>query len=156
MKIIVDIKNGLNKELPDGIARYNDVYNPNCVGDSFTSSGIPTILFEAGHYPDDYDRTIVTNYIFKAFKLLFKSLVKKSNNNSIDDYFKIPENVENFTDLLISNVDVIYDDKVFKKQQIAVQYLEKLNKNKINFVPIFIKFDNNLPYIGHRYLDSKR
>ncbi len=155
MKIIIDIKNGLSNELPDGISRYNDVYNPNCVGDSFTSSGIPTILFEAGHYPDDYDRTIVTNYIFKAFKLLFKSLVKKSNNNSIDDYFKIPENVENFTDLLISNVDVIYDDKVFKKQQIAVQYLEKLNKNKINFVPIFKKFDNRLPYVGHRYIDLK-
>ena len=93
-KIIIDIKNGLKKELPDGIARNNDVYNPNCVGDSFTSLEIPTILFEAGHYPDDYDRTIVTNYIFKAFKLLFKSLVKKSNNNSIDDYFKIPENIE--------------------------------------------------------------
>ena len=73
MKIIIDIKNGLSKELPDGIARYNDFYNPNCVGDSFTSSEIPTILFEAGHYPDDYDRTIVTNYIFKAFKLLLKS-----------------------------------------------------------------------------------
>ena len=58
---LVDLKNGLNNELPDGISRYNDVYNPNCVGDSFTSSGIPTILFEAGHYPDDYDRTIVTN-----------------------------------------------------------------------------------------------
>lgn len=155
MRIIVDIKNGLNKELPDGIARYNDVYNPNCVGDLFTSSGIPTILFEAGHYPDDYDRTIVTNYIFKAFKLLLKSLAKKSNNNSTDEYFKIPENIENFTDLLISNVDIVYEEKVFKKQQLAVQYVEKLDIDKINFVPKFIKFDNNLPYIGHRYLDLK-
>ena len=155
MKIIIDIKKGLSKELPDGIARYNDIYNPNCVGDSFTSSEIPTILFEAGHYPDDYDRTIVTNYIFKAFKLLLKSLVKKSNNNSTDEYFKIPENIENFTDLLISNVDIVYDEKVFKKQQLAVQYLEKLDRNKINFVPIFIKFDNNLPYKAHRHIDLK-
>ena len=155
MKIIIDIKNGLSKELPDGIARYNDVYNPNCVGDLFTSSGIPTILFEAGHYPDDYDRTIVTNYIFKAFKILLKSLTKKSNNNSTDEYFKIPENIENFTDLLISNVDIVYNQKVFKKQQLAVQYLEKLDINKINFVPIFIKFDNNLPYKAHRHIDLK-
>jgi len=156
MKIIIDIKNGLSNELPSGIARYNDVYNPNCVGDSFTSLGIPTILFEAGHYPDDYNRTIVTNYILKAFKVLLKSLAKKSNNNnSTDKYFKIPENTENFTDLLISNVDIVYDEKVFKKQQLAIQYHEKLDNNKINFVPIFKKFDKNLPYIGHRYLDLK-
>lgn len=155
MKIIVDIKNGLNRELPYGISRYNDAYNSNCVGDLFTSLGIPTILFEAGHHPDDYDRTIVTNYIFKAFKFLLKSLSKKSNNNDTDEYFKIPENIENFTDLLISNVDIVYDEKVFKKQQLAIQYLEKLDKNMINFIPIFKKFDNNLPYIGHRYIDLK-
>ena len=155
MNIIIDIKKGLNKELPDGIARYNDTYNSNCVGDLFTSLGIPTILFEAGHHPDDYDRTIVTNYIFKAFQLLLKSLTKKSNNYSTDEYFKIPENIENFTDLLISNVDIVYDDKVYKNQQLAIQYLEKLDTNKINFVPIFKKFDNNLPYIGHRHLNLK-
>ena len=86
---------------------------------------------------------------------MLKSLTKKSNNNSTDEYFKIPENIENFTDLLISNVDIVYDEKVFKKQQLAVQYLEKLDRNKINFVPIFIKFDNNLPYKAHRHIDLK-
>ena len=54
MIAISSIRNELEKQLPGGISRYDDQFNPNCVGDYFTKCGTPTILFEAGHYINDY------------------------------------------------------------------------------------------------------
>ena len=56
MSAIASIYNSMRDELPLGIGRYDDTYNPNCVGDTFSKDGTPTILFEAGHYPEDYQR----------------------------------------------------------------------------------------------------
>jgi len=53
MKIIVAIHKALSSIIPDQIGRYDDAFNPNCVGDAFQLLGTPTILFEAGHFPDD-------------------------------------------------------------------------------------------------------
>ena len=55
--------------MPNRIARYEDKFNPNCVGDFFTQDGTPTILFEAGYCPGDYCREHTRKYIFKAFKI---------------------------------------------------------------------------------------
>ena len=52
MFIIQSINSVLKKFLPNQIGRYDDTFNPNCVGDQFQASGVPTVLFEAGHYPD--------------------------------------------------------------------------------------------------------
>ena len=44
MQIIALIHNNLQQYIPDQIGRYDDTFNPNCVGDYFTSLGVPTIL----------------------------------------------------------------------------------------------------------------
>jgi len=70
MKCIVAIFKGLENDLPDQIGRYDDTFNPNCVGDRFTLLGTPTILFEAGHFPGDYQREVTRTLILKSFKFL--------------------------------------------------------------------------------------
>ena len=39
MTAIAAIHHALKEELPKGIGRYDDQFNPNCVGDSFTQAG---------------------------------------------------------------------------------------------------------------------
>ena len=56
MQLIALINNNLQKFIPNQIGRYDDTFNSNCVGDRFTSLGVPTILYEAGHNSLNYDR----------------------------------------------------------------------------------------------------
>ena len=60
MELIVAMNKNLQKLIPEQIALYDDGFNHNCVGDTFQSLGVPTILFEAGHYKDDYEGTTPT------------------------------------------------------------------------------------------------
>ena len=64
--VIVGINNELQKYMPNQIGRFDDSFNINCTGDYFTSRGFPTILFEAGHYANDYNRDEVRKLVFIA------------------------------------------------------------------------------------------
>ena len=66
----------LEKYIPGQLGRFDDSFNINCTGDYFTSLGIPTVLFEAGHYQDDYERDEVRKFIFIALKRLFVAYTK--------------------------------------------------------------------------------
>ena len=56
MEVIIKMNNVLQNVIPNQVGIYDDSFNINCVGDSFQSKGVPTILFEAGHYKNDYSR----------------------------------------------------------------------------------------------------
>ena len=56
----------LQVEIPNGIGRYDDGFNLNCVGDTFQNFGVPTLLYEAGHYANDYEREEVRRLMFIA------------------------------------------------------------------------------------------
>ena len=77
MKIILDIYDNLRTLIPNNIGRYNDEFNINCVGDTFQSLNTPTILFESGHYSQDYTREISRYYTSMAITYAVKSIYSK-------------------------------------------------------------------------------
>ncbi len=135
MSAIAHIYKSLKKELPNGISRYDDTFNPNCVGDLFSKSGTPTILFEAGHFPGDYDREYSKKYIFESFKILFNYLLNNNATSGVNDYLNIPQNMKNFVDLIVSNVNITVNGMILENQQIAIQYIEELINGEIVFLP---------------------
>ena len=153
MSAIVSIYMALCKELPDGIGRYDDTFNPNCVGDTFTRKGTPTILFEAGHYPGDYQREMCRKFVFKALKALIKYLENDNEVYSIEQYLKIPKNTDDYVDLIVSNIDISVDGKILKNQQLAIQYIEELKDGEVIFTPSFHDFGGQLSQKAHRYVD---
>ena len=56
MSVIACMFTTLSRYIPKQIGRYDDGFNENCVGDTFQMLGVPTVLFEAGHFPGDYER----------------------------------------------------------------------------------------------------
>ena len=50
----------LQTVIPNQVGVYDDAFNINCVGDTFQSENVPTMLFEAGHFPNDYGRDKTT------------------------------------------------------------------------------------------------
>lgn len=134
MNVIVAMNNILQKIIPGQIGRFDDGFNLNCVGDTFKSLGVPTILFEAGHFQDDYERESTRKFIFIA---LISALQFLNENdivaNKIDDYFNIPQNKPNFYDLIYKKVKIYYDNKQIITN-FALQYEEVLLNNEIQLV----------------------
>jgi len=152
MKLIAEIANSLKEELPDHIARYDDGFNLNCVGDTFQSLQTPTILFEAGHYPNDYDREETRAYIFKALIFAFNYIAGNTiEGGNYAGYFKLPENQKMFSDIIIRNVKNELGDFV----DVAIQYQEELSDGKVVFIPKVDKVGDLEEFFGHKEIDGE-
>ena len=100
INLIAGINEVLQQYIPGQIGRFDDSFNINCIGDTFQFLGVPTLLFEAGHFPNDYDREVTRKYIFMALVSGFHLL----NENDIvvskfDNYLSISQNKVAFYDL---------------------------------------------------------
>ncbi len=150
MKLIVAMNNELQRFIPGQVGRYDDGFNENCVGDTFQMLNTPTILFEAGHYPDDYEREQTRYYIFLA---LMKALQVVANDEtdaySLDSYLDIPENNKLFLDVIIHHLETI--NPSYKAGDSAgILYVETLVENKIEFVPKLEKIGDLSGFFGHK------
>ena len=148
MKEIGAMAKMLEMFLPGQIGRYDDTFNVNCVGDSFQLQGVPTILFEAGHYHNDYAREHTRKYVCFALLSLFGFLVDKKD---IKPYTAIPKNLKNYNDIVIRNVK---EGATGEMVAIALQYREVLHDTTVMFEP-YIDSVGKLPYgLGHLEIDA--
>ncbi len=156
MKLIVSMNEKLQQIIPGQVGRYDDGFNDNCVGDSFQMKGVPTILFEAGHYADDYQREKTRELIFYA---LVKGLTTISEDNietfKTEDYFKIPENDKLFFDILILNAQK-GNPKLNDNTKVGIRYKEVLENNTINFIPEIADIGNMSGCFGHLTFDCAK
>ncbi len=151
MSVITCIHSDLNAIIPDMIGIYDDNFNINCVGDTFQSFNTPTVLFEAGHYPDDYSRA----YVRRLMGLAMISALTNINNSRSDAldfqaYFDIPHNRESFYDVVVRSArlerNVVRD--------IGIQYIETLNNGQLEFVPVIKEVADRIHRFGHREIQA--
>lgn len=155
IKVIVAMNNELQESIPNQVGRFDDSFNINCIGDTFQSMNVPTILIEAGHYQNDYNREETRKYIFIALLSGFVKLFENDIvNNKIEDYLNIPQNKVVFYDFVYKNIKINYDsNKIITN--IAVQFKEVLLDNKINFNAFIAKIGNFDDFFGHFEYDAK-
>jgi hypothetical protein len=155
MNVIVVMNETLQQFIPNQVGRFDDSFNLNCIGDTFQHLNVPTILFEAGHFINDYEREITRTYIFIA---LISGIHYLNENdivlNKIDDYLKISQNKVLFYDIVYKNVKINYDSNL-KFINFAAQFKEVLKDNKITFEAVIAQVDNLENYFGHLEIDAK-
>jgi len=151
MKLIVKMNAVLQDYIPGQVGRYDDSFNNNCFGDSFQMENVPVILFEAGHFKDDYKREETRKLIFYSILNLFE-IIKTAEVND-EDYFNIPENKKNFKDIILRNVRFKEEDVPFS---IAIQYTEVLDGDEILFVPKLDEIGDLDGIYGHREIQGNR
>ncbi|WP_109852982.1 M14 family zinc carboxypeptidase [Aquimarina sp. AU58] len=152
MEIIAKMNMVLQQFIPNQVGRYDDGFNLNCVGDTLASMGIPTILFEAGHYSNDYDREITREYIFYSLITSIECITTTQiTGDRYKDYFSIPENRKCFYDIIIRDV-MLKGENV----DIAVQYSEELVKKSVKFIPKIVKIGDLQKFYGHREIIGKK
>jgi len=150
MKLIVAMNKMLQEQIPGQVGRYDDAFNSNCVGDTFQMTGTPTVLFEAGHYPEDYDRERTREYIFQALMTALSVIGdEKVPELNPSEYFLIPENQKRYFDILIRNAHIIAPS-LEKGDAMGILYVETLNNKAIVFVPKIEKTGNLDRYYGHK------
>lgn len=106
MKYIISATRVLQNAGFNKIGRYDESYCPNCFGDHLQSKGIPTVLIESGHVPDDPQREKSRYVVFTALLGILKHHLKLENSDidPVNDYFKIPENQNLLRDFVLRNV----------------------------------------------------
>jgi hypothetical protein len=126
MNVIVAMNDELQNHIPNQVGRFDDGFNINCIGDMFTSLNIPTILFEAGHYQEDYYREYTRKMIFIALISGLKHIHENDVvDNEIAKYLSISQNNIVFYDFLYKNIKINYDGKEIITN-FAAQYKEEL------------------------------
>lgn len=155
INLIAGINSVLQEYIPGHVGRFDDSFNINCVGDTFQSLSAPTVLFEAGHFPNDYLREETRKFIFigliASFSILYENDIVI---NKINDYLNIPQNNVVFYDLLYKNIKINYDGiKIITN--FAAQYKEELIEGQICFNAYFIQIGDLENYSGHFEYDAK-
>ncbi|TMU56379.1 M14 family zinc carboxypeptidase [Flagellimonas algicola] len=153
MQLIVAMNRTLQNHIPGQVGRYDDGFNENCIGDTFQLLGVPTILFEAGHYKEDYQREETRKYIFMALTEVLEVISKnRIAEFPHQEYFDIPENEKLFFDTLIKNAHLI-NESLSANQQVGIQFVETLKDESIDFVPEVAKVGELSGSFGHTTLD---
>lgn len=148
-QIIVAMNSELQKHIPGQIGRFDDSFNINCIGDMLQTLNVPTILFEAGHYPDDYEREITRKYIFIALLSSFEYMVENDIvRNKREKYLSIPQNKVSFFDVVCRNIKINYDSTE-KCMNFALQYREILQEDSVNFELYVAQINQLENYFGH-------
>lgn len=153
MKIIAGINFSFKEILPGGIGRFDDSFNKNCVGDQFQMHGVPTILFEAGHFALDYERKKTRELLFYSFLEAFYLIATDSYLQFTEQqYFNIPENQKNFTDIHVINFHHL-TFKAASDSILKLQYNEVLHKGEVNFMPNPLDVTISSGQFAHQILD---
>lgn len=155
INLIAGIVEELQKYIPSQIGRFDDGYNRNCVGDTFQQLGVPTVLFEAGHFQNDYHREETRKWIFvsllKAIELLYENDIV---DNKTDNYLKIPQNKVCFFDFVYRNVKINYENSKLITN-FAVQFKEEIVGNEVIFIGYIASVGDLDDFFGHVEYDAQ-
>lgn len=155
VNIIVAMNDALQHSIPNQVGRFDDTFNNNCIGDMFQSLQVPTILIEAGHFQDDYDREITREMLFIA---LISGLQYIYENDVVADnlikYLQIPQNKVVFYDIFYKNVKINYDNKEIITN-FALQFKEEIVAGKVHFVAYVSKIGDLTRFLAHYEYDAQ-
>jgi len=155
MELIAGMNSLLQTHIPNQVGIYDDAFNINCVGDTFQSQNVPTILFEAGHFAEDYGREEVRKYLFMAMVTALNLIANNHDTlgENHHDYFIIPENEKLFYDIIIRNARITQDG-ISSVMDLAFQFEEGLKEGKIYFTPVLVDFGELSKVYAHETIDA--
>jgi hypothetical protein len=149
MNIIVAMNSLLQQIIPNHIGRYTDEFYPTATGDNFQKLGYNTILIEAGHSPEDYDREEARRFNFYALVQGIYHIATANEFNEYETYFDIPNNQKNFFDVIVKDSESSIDG-------VAYQFVDKVENDQLKTEKtIEIKGDVS-NYLAHEYVFLKK
>ena len=155
IEVIVAMNRVLQTYIPNQVGRFDDSFNINCIGDTFQSLGVPTILIEAGHFQNDYFREFTRKYVFIALIVSFKYIYENDIvSNKIQEYLNISHNKVCFYDFVYKNIKISYDNNKIITN-FAIQIKEELIDNHLYFNAYIASIGDLKGFSGHFEYDAE-
>jgi len=154
MSVIVAMNDCLQQVIPGQVGLYTDEFYPTATGDNFQKMGHNTILIEAGHYINDYERENTRK--FNAIALLegLFTIAQEEKFSNYLPYFDIPQNDMMFFDFIYKNA--AYDvDGVVTVTDVAVQLHYRVENNELISYRKVEKTGDLSSYFAHELVDNK-
>lgn len=153
--VIVAMNSELQKHIPNQIGRFDDSFNSNCIGDQFQMLGVPTILFEAGHFQNDYEREETRKFIFIAYLSSLKYVGENEIEGvNLEKYLNIPQNKSIFYDFVYRKFKV-NTNSLNIITNFAAHYKEMLVGDTVVFEAAFVEVGEGITNFGHLEYDGK-
>jgi hypothetical protein len=150
MSVIVSMNSLLLNLIPNHIGRYTDEFYPTATGDNFQKLGHNTILIEAGHYYDDYDREVVRKFNFYAMLQGLFFIASETDFSNYKPYFNIPNNDKKCYDIIYRG----FSSKEGKLEDVAYQLEYKVENNDLIFVKKEVDRGDLKGFIGHKEFNA--
>lgn len=114
MKTIVGMNELLQKLIPGQVGKYDDAFEPRAFGDNIQKWGTSTILIESGGYQGDPEKQYIRKLNFMIIlNALHQIATKGYEQYTTEQYFAIPDNGFQLMDLIINEMQVKVQDKLY-------------------------------------------
>lgn len=155
MGIIQAMNTELQKIIPGQVGRYTSEFYPMSTGDNFTKMGYPCVLFEAGHFPDDYQRNETRKYNALAIITGLNALLAKENL-PFDTYTSIPQNGQKYLDIILRQVQIKNEEKS-SVVDLGIYFEDYYNeeKNSVEQHAKITEIGDLRKFIGHLEIDAE-
>ncbi|MBO6212376.1 M14 family zinc carboxypeptidase [Algoriella sp.] len=155
MGIIQAMNTELQKIIPGQVGRYTSEFYPMSTGDNFTKMGYPCVLFEAGHFPNDYQRNETRKYNALAIIAGLNSLLAKENL-PFDSYTNIPQNGQKYLDIILRQVQIKNEEKS-SVVDLGIYFEDYYNeeKNSVEQHAKITEIGDLRKFIGHLEIDAE-
>ncbi|SEJ61500.1 Zinc carboxypeptidase [Dyadobacter koreensis] len=115
IQVITGMNRMLQKYIPNQVGKWNEDHEPRAFGDNIQKWGTTLILIESGGYVGDPEKQYIRKLNFMAILSGLYSITENSYvQEGRDEYLALPENSRYIYDLLIKNVTVNLDGKIFQ------------------------------------------
>ena len=154
MCVIVAMNNLLQQVIPNHIGRYTDEFYPTATGDNFQKLGHNTILIEAGHFKDDYEREITRKYNFYALLQGIYFISTENDFWNYKPYYDIPNNDTKFLDIIYKNIKITKNNGI-QIVDIGIQLKFKVIANELVAYKHIEKEGDLSNYYSRNYIDAE-
>ncbi len=114
MKTIVGMNEVLQQLIPGQVGKYDDAFEPRAFGDNIQKWGTSTILIESGGYQGDPEKQYIRKLNFLIIlNALHQIATRGYEQYTTEQYFAIPDNGFQLMDLIINEMQVKVQDKLY-------------------------------------------
>jgi len=154
MSVIVAMNTLLQQVIPNQIGRYTDEFYPTASGDNFQKLGHNTILIEAGHFKDDYERDITRKYNFYALLQGIYFIATAKDYTNYKSYYEIPNNDTKFLDIIYKNIKITENNRN-QITDIGIQLKFKVIAHKLVMYKHIEKVGNLSDYYSYNVISAE-
>lgn len=154
MSVIVAMNSLLQQIIPNQIGRYTDEFYPKATGDNFQKLKHNTILIEAGHFKDDYQREITRKYNFYALLQGLYYISTEKNYLNFEPYYDIPNNDNKFLDIIYKNIKITENNSI-QIADVGIQLKFKVIANELVMYKYTEKVGDLSDYYSYNYINAE-